>query len=160
MLLLKIARRVAATPDDCRILHVGDNGDEAALEELGLDLWEATEDAEAVFKTEGIRVSREEEIVLAAVCGDKVVGAATVGHHVEEGEPVFTFSVAVDAAWQAKGLGRKLVEKAIEFAKSMGARQFRIWVVNPNMASLLESVGFEADHRGWSLDSPHMEMYV
>lgn len=66
----------------------------------------------------------------------------------------------MDAAWQAKGLGRKLVEKAIEVAKSMGARQFRVWAVNPNMASLLESVGFEADHRGWSLESPHMEMSV
>ena len=158
MLLHRIAQRVAT--GGCEIVHVGDNGDEDALEALGMDLWDATEAAEAVFKTEGIRISREEEIVLAAICGDKVVGGATVGYHEEEGETVFTFSVAVDSAWQQKGLGRTLVEKAIEIAKSMGARQFRVWVVNPNMASLLESVGFEADHRGWSLESPHMELSV
>lgn len=160
MLLQKIAQRVAATSGDCVIVHVGDNGDEAALEALGLDPWDAAEAAESIFKSEGIRISREEEIVLAAICGDKVVGGATVGQHDEEGEPVFTFSVAVDAAWQAKGLGRKLVEKAMEVAKSMGANHFRVWVVNPNMASLLEGMGFDADSRGWSLDSPHMELYV
>jgi GNAT superfamily N-acetyltransferase len=158
MILHRIARRVAS--DGCEFVHVGDNGDEAALEALGLDLWDATEAAEAIFKTEGIRISSEEEIVLAAICGGKVVGAATVGHHNEEGEPVFTFSVAVDSAWQQKGLGRQLVDKAMGIAKSMGAHQFRVWVVNPNMAALLESMGFDADPRGWSLDSPHMELSV
>lgn len=157
MLLHRIALRVAG---DCQLVHVGDGGDEASLEALGFDLWDATEAAEAVFKAEGIRVSREEETVVAAICGEEVVGAATVGQHDEEGEPVFTFSVAVDSKWQGKGLGRQLVEKAMEIAKSMGARQFRIWVVNPSMATLLESMGFEADHRGWSLDSPHMELSV
>ncbi len=152
--------RLAGDSGDCEIVHVGDNGDEDSLEALGLDLWDATEMAEAIFKSEGIRLSREEEVVLAAICGGKIVGAASVGHHEEDGETVFTFSVAVDSAWQQKGLGRRLVEAAIQLSKSMGAQRFYVWVVNPAMAALLEGMGFEADHRGWSLDSPHMELLV
>lgn len=145
---------------DCKIVHIGENGDEDTLDEMGLDLEAVTKAAEKVFKSEHINISREEEVVLAAICGKKVVGAATVGHHNEEGEPLFTFSAAVAEGWQRLGLGRKLVLAAIQEARAQGAHSFRVWVVNPNMAVLLESLGFETEGREWSEDSPHMYFSV
>lgn len=156
--MLQVAARVAAriASDDCQIVAVGENGDERALDEAGLDFWEAAETAEGLFREEGIRPSSEEEIAFAAICGGEVVGAATFGHHQEEGETVFTLSVAVADAWKRKGLGRRLVQKVIDEARAYGSGRFRVWVVNPNMVALLESMGFETEGREWTQSSPYM----
>lgn len=143
--------------EECVVVAVGENGDEDGLDSLGLDLWEATEKAEGLFAKEGIRPSSDEEVVLAAVC-KKIVGAASLG--VRHGEE-FTFSVAVDREWQKRSLGRRLVEAVMRVAKDnteSGHGEFRVWVVNPNMARLLSSMGFDAEGRNgeWSESSPHM----
>lgn len=144
----------------CHIVRVGEDGDEHMLDKLGLDLWVATESAESIFEREGIRPSRIEEVVFAAVCNGVVVGAATLGsspHSYEPDAREYTFSVAVDTKWQKRQLGRKLVEAVLREAKSLEVPgEYRVWVVNPNMARLLESFGFETEGREWSEDSPHM----
>lgn len=157
-----VAGRVSGTQDDCVIVAVGDDGDEDSLDSLGLDLWDATGAAEAVFKREGIGLSRDEDIRFAAVCKKKVVGGATLGRRREDGENLYTFSVAVDRTWHRKGLGKRLVEHAIAAAQDEAREldepsRFRVWVVNPHMAVLLGSMGFDSESRGWSLDTPHLE---
>lgn len=147
--------------ETCHIVRVGEDGDEDGLDRLGLDLWDATEEAERIFKREGIRISSIENVVFAAVCDGHVVGAATIGstpHHFDRNAREYTFSVAVDRKWQRRQLGRKLVEAVLHEAKSQEIPgEYRVWVVNPNMARLLESLGFEPEGREWTEDTPHMQ---
>lgn len=156
VVLAAIAHRIAAG-QECEIVAVGENGDADARDELGIDPWDAADRAEALFRQQDIRLSSYESVAFAAVCGGEIVGAASFGVQQDEGGPSYTFSVAVDGAWQKKGLGRKLVQRVVEEARSQeqGGR-FRVWVVNPNMARLLESMGFETDGREWTESSPHM----
>ncbi len=87
-----------------------------------------------------------------------IVGGATFGSYNEDGQTVFTFSVAIDSKYQGRGFGKKLVQDVMGLASGEG--YFNVWVVNPNMAKLLESMGFETESsRGWSQNSPHMTYY-
>lgn len=147
-------------PGGCTIVAVGENGDADAIDALGLDFWEAADKAEALFKVD-IRPSSDEEIVLAAICDKKVVGGATLGVRSSDDEAELTFSIAIDPAWQKRNLGRALVEQIERLARDAtesGHGTFRVWVVNPNMAKLLDSMGYDAEGRNgeWSEDSPHM----
>ena len=154
----RIAARIALQ-DECSIIRVGDGADERPLEAIGMEMWDVVEAAEEILKRDNL-MSRDEELLFAAVCGGEVVGGATLGRHEEEGQTVFFFSVGVDQTWQRKGLGRKLVEAVMGEVKSSGEQgYYRVWVVNPNMASLLESMGFETEGSEWSEDSPHMYFY-
>ena len=153
-------------PAECMIVAVGEDGDEDLLDDLGLDLWEAADDAEALFREMEIRFSSIEELKLAAVCKGEVVGAATLGVTQDDVGPLYTFSVVVSPAWRRKGLAHHLVGDVIELAaEDAEARDespvFRVWVVNPHMARLLEEqFGFEPqDATEWSLDTPHMERW-
>jgi len=146
----------------CTLVAIGENGDEEALDALGIDFWAAADYADALFRQMGIQTSSTEELVLGAVCQGDVVGAATLGVDQDEMGPIYTFSVVVAPEWRRRGLARALVtqtlELAAEDAETRGAPlQFRVWVVNPHMAALLEDLGFDLESgTEWSLDAPHM----
>lgn len=143
---------------DCQIISIGENSDDEILEEFGLDTWDAVDQVEKIFQQEGIRIGSIENIVSALICDNQIVGGASFGSYNEEGQQVFTFSIAIDTKHQGKGFGKKLVQDVMSLASDQG--YFNVWVVNPNMAKLLESMGFETESsRGWSQDSPHMTYY-
>lgn len=81
-----------------------------------------------------------------------VVGASVFGMRDHEG----CFSVVVDNSARRQGVARKLVQSIIDQHRGV---ELVPWVVNRDMAKLLESMGFESDSRnGWSQDNPHMRL--
>ena len=77
----------------------------------------------------------------------------------------YRFSVVVSPKGRRKGIARSLVEHITEHAKEEGdARDAYIyldaWVVNPHMADLLDSMGFNAGGSEWTPDDPMMGKYV
>ena len=136
-----------------------DDGDDDV--EMGFDLWQTVDRADALFDRAGIRFSSYEDVRYGAIYGDAVVGAATFGVNRDaDGGCEFTFSVVVDDDWQRQGIARHLVNIAIDDAvaeaEACDYAMFRVWVVDPRMALLLEDLGFESDGIEWTLDSPHM----
>jgi ribosomal protein S18 acetylase RimI-like enzyme len=156
------SRMESAMPDrSCVIVAIGEDADEDAVEDLGLDFWGAVDDAERVFRDAAIHTSSIESMRFAAVCGGEVVGAATLGSMEDDEGRAFTFSVAVADGWRRRGLARQLVAAVMEAAEDEdeaygGHGWFRVWVVNPYMAYLLESLGFETEGSEWTEYSPHM----
>ena len=160
-------KKKAGWPKGAKLIYVGEDDDNPELEAAGLDYWDAFGEAEEVFATEGIRTNRNEQIRFLVVLDEHVIGVATFEIRrsgFDEGAE-YSFSAAVLSKYQKRGIGRKLVEAVIgearDFARELGqANHFRVWVVNPNMAKLLESMGFETDGGEWTMDSPHMTMYL
>lgn len=151
--------------EQCKIVSVGEFGNEEDLDALGLDLWEATEKAEQVIVSAGIRIARHEDISLAAICDGDIVGGLSFGSYEDPDRgTIFSFSVAVDSNWRSKGLARRLVEAAVEDIKSQGSfidnAMISAWVINPHMVALLESLGFESEGREWSENEPFMLLHV
>jgi len=164
-------------PSACKVVRIG----EYYLEEKD-DSYRTVDptDAENIFNDVGIRPGDNEIMYFAAICDGEIIGAATIGKKEHDsfsseendeenfdeedelaGGNCYTFSIAINPEWQRKNLGRELVNKIIEEVKSKGGHELNVWVVNPNMAKLLESMGFDTEGpRGWSQDSPHMTLYL
>lgn len=142
----------------CQVIDVSEGSEH---EDLG---WEA----EDLFRDAGIRIAPYEEPLLACVRGDEVLGVAVGGLTAPyEDSMEFRFSVVVAPSAQRQGVARKLVREVVEHARGQRAEweeahglpvEIVAWVVNPHMAELLESEGFEADGE-WSQDSPMMRIY-
>ncbi|RLB42427.1 MAG: hypothetical protein DRH30_04855 [Deltaproteobacteria bacterium] len=148
-------------PHGVHVVPIGEWADEDVLDELGIDLWATTDRADMLFDRAEIRFSSYEEVRYGAVYGEDVVGAATLGMNRDgNGGCEFTFSVVVDDEWQRQGIARYLVNTVMADASgealSCEYAMFRVWVVDPRMALLLEDLGFESDGIEWTLDSPHM----
>jgi GNAT superfamily N-acetyltransferase len=146
------------------IVYLGGDDGFIQLNGLGLESFDALEDAWRVFGSVIIRPSREEHVWWIVIHDKQVVGAATFAYQ-EEAETQafrFTFSLALLPAHQQKGLGRKLVEAAVAEARSLDPHgYFRVWVVNPHLARLLERMGFSTENSsGWTENAPHMYLYL
>jgi len=136
------------------IVVFGDGSDDLDMSDEDVELAEQGLD---LFKEQGINLSRSEGICAVAEFRGEVVGAVTLGKSNEGGGFVYTFSCAVDDAWKRRGIARALVKIAVEVAdENPMPHSFRVWVVNPYMVGLLEGMGFEEEHGGWSMDRPHM----
>ena len=139
-------------PEECRLISVdAQEGDEEDQE--------LEKAAYALFKKAHIRPSGDVEAVV--VCGEEVVGAATLSSDpddtTEEGI-VYSFDVAVDDRWQRKTIARELVQYVIKRASHSHLTAFKVQVVNPSMAKLLEGLGFQAAEDGWSPYEPYMTL--
>lgn len=159
----KKARKANPTKE-IRILPV-DEEDGSELEEQGFDLYQVLDEADALFSDCGIRISSVEKVSLVAVVGSIVVGAASLGSSRGDLGLTFTFSVVVSDVWRLQGIARSLVrrllQEASQQAQDLGEpAEYQVWVVNPHMADLLASLGFDEDARGWSLERPHMTRAV
>lgn len=105
-----------------------------------------------LFVENHIAIAPYEQPYEALVSDDgSVLGVSSFGfRHDDEG----SFSVVVDPNGRRQGVAKKLVQSIINQHKNV---LIRPWVVNPVMAHLLESMGFEPDGE-WSQDNPYMEM--
>lgn len=142
----------------CKIYNVEEDYEGEALEEEGLDYYKILDDIENLFEAVGIRISRNEGFYEACINQDgKVMGASVLSKEIYNGEPKLRFSVAVSPEAQGKGVGRFLTESIVNENKAEWA--IEAWVVNPNMAKLLETLGFEVLGGGdWSQHNPIMEL--
>ncbi|QRY80721.1 GNAT family N-acetyltransferase [Pseudomonas sp. PDNC002] len=89
--------------------------------------------------------------LLAMLDGERAVGVVVVTPG-DNGEAEIT-NLAVDEAWQGRGLGRRLLESAIERARDGGLRRLCIATGNSSLAQLglyqrlgFRIVGVEPDH--------------
>ena len=98
-----------------------------------------------------------------------VVTGGIAGEHAfqpDDGTPVYDyrFSVVVSPKAQRKGIARRLVKEIEEHARIEAEGEdyyiyLEAWVVNPHMADLLDSMGFEGASE-WSLNDPMMGKYL
>lgn len=149
-----------------RIIELSEDADPDFVEEAtGLDFYAALDEADAVFSSCRIRPTGPENLAFAALSQKgQIVGAATYGNYRGDGGLTHTFSVAVLPTNRRQGIARALVEavSAIASEHSLAAGvppYYMVWVVNPHMARLLESMGFGTEGLEWSPDTPHMTRY-
>jgi len=86
-------------------------------------------------------LSRKDAAVFVAVAGDAIVGE--LGMHCNW-PGLCELGMAIEAPWRGKGLGSRLVEAAIVWARSTGAHKISLDVFPHNVAAiaLYEKVGF------------------
>jgi amino-acid N-acetyltransferase len=75
----------------------------------------------------------------------RLVGVAGIEECGVRGEHALLRSVAVDPAWRSRGLGRILVERAIELAESRGAKA--LYLLTTTAERYFPSFGFEQTSR-------------
>jgi len=126
------------------------------------------DDVLALFRAAGVRPSNREEHTLACLDDDgTVLGGAAYGYSYEgfgEDEHVeFVFSVVVDPKARRRGIAQALVKELEDIAESMSdfdsPVKIEAQVVNPNMAKLLDKMGFKstAYDGKWKPAEPYYE---
>ncbi len=130
------------------------------------DVYDVMGDVDRLFREAGVRPSNAEEHYLACMDDDGVVlGGAVYGYYEQDFEGVrFTFSVVVDPKARRRGIAGDLVRELEDVARLLeDAYELPVkmvaWVVNPNMAKLLDKMGFEstAYNGEWSREDPYYE---
>ena len=148
-------KRPAKRPPPCRIVFTGEGSEN---EHHG---------GEELFGWRGVNIASYEESLFACVDEDgATLGALVAGlTPPHDGRMDFRFSVAVDPDAERRGIARGLVHAAMkhylaerdDWAQAYGAwPEMVAWVINPNMALLLEDLGFDSDGSEWSPDNPMM----
>lgn len=114
------------------------------------DPYQVLDDAEWLFKLSGIHASRDEAPHEACVSSKgEVQGVSAVGLYDASpmdadplGRPQYSFSIAVKEDARRQGIARALVKSIMSFLPRADVLLMGK-VVNPNMAKLLLSLGFE-----------------
>jgi ribosomal protein S18 acetylase RimI-like enzyme len=127
------------------------------------DYYEVIDEAEMLFQKAGIRLASYEAPLFA--CFDpegETVGAVFAGlYPAGHAGRTARFSVAVSPRARRQRVASQLVGAMIRhYQRSGSVDRLEAWVVNPNMAALLEKFGFEPVDGEWSQDSPHMELWL
>jgi len=152
----------------CSIHAIDDGGWEYDEYPGAADYWEIVNAAEELFTEAGINLSSYEEPLYACITeeGD-VVGSMFAGSPGENDEMLLVrFSAVVSPKMRRRGVGSRLVAALVEHYRQVSlsyGRPVRLeaWVVNPNMARLLDEMGFEHTGSGeWSQDDPYFELWV
>lgn len=107
------------------------------------DLYTLGGQAEAVAKASGIRVLSHKELSAVAVLRDKVVGAL----YTSFSGGSFDFDVAVLPEYQGRGIGRELIDSAIEmyrdYKSELGSElSLDVDITNPVVTEALKRRGF------------------
>lgn len=125
-----------------RIVSIRDDDDDG----YGLEV-------DDIFHAAKIRVSSYEEPFEAWVENGVALGGSVVGVRDRDTQEI-GFSVAVVPEARRRGIAKALVQSII---RQHRGHELVAWVVNPDMARLLDGMGFDFESsRGWSPDSPHM----
>lgn len=131
-------------PSGAQIITADEEGIHDAAEDAGIetDGWELMDQGEILFRNNGIRIGRDEELYQVAVMDDSVVAATVTGESVDaDGMPKIRFSVVVDPRARRMGLARQMVANIVE---DFPEHRIEAWVVNPEaMVPLLSDLGFE-----------------
>ena len=116
--------------------------------------WEEAEQADQVFKSEGIRYGRDKNVSQVAIENGVVIGALASGWDRDNGYGedvmVFSFDLVVKPECRRQGVGLKLIQDAtnkynqekLDYQESGSQTMMRIWVVNPILIPVLERFGF------------------
>jgi ribosomal-protein-alanine N-acetyltransferase len=83
------------------------------------------------------------DLYYAALLGERLVGYGMLRGW-DEGYAIPSFGVAVGASYRGRGIGRRLLLYAIEYARAKGARtlMLKVHLDNPGARRLYESEGF------------------
>lgn len=95
-------------------------------------------------------LERNAGLSLVAIDDGRLVGAVLVGH---DGRRGFLHHLAVAAAWRGRGLGRRLVERALDGLAAAGIEKAHLFVLNDHPAGL----DFWR-HLGW-VSRPELTMF-
>jgi GNAT superfamily N-acetyltransferase len=117
------------------------------LEDLGIDLMDAYNQAENIVGNAGIKILGDKELQFVAIQDRKIVGVLYYGTN-----PYFDFDIAVSDKYQRQGIAKdfvKIILDEFEEAKDAYGDDYRIetHVVNKNLANYLKTLGFEEDSR-------------
>ncbi len=150
----------------CQLVSLQDESEAVEwIEEITCrDPYEVLNDVERLFKKTKIRPASNEELFEACVSEDgEVQGVSTAGLYDSQPmdadpleRPQYSFSVAVLESARRQGIAKALVQSIIhQFPKDACLLMGK--VVNPHMARLLESLGFEhlyekIDESDWSAE--------
>ena len=117
--------------------------------------------ARAAFEQYTVRIGREPAPMVAdfvaAISSDQVVvietAAVVAGYRIgwPEADAYFIDNIAIEPTRQGEGLGRKLMDHAIEEARRLSLPAVRLYTnvaMNENL-SLYAHLGFAETHRAW-----------
>ena len=141
-------------------------------ERLGMDRYDAMDQADKAFQASGVRYDSRKRISQMAIEDGKVIGAVASGWSTEDGDEkdtaVFSFDIAVKPEFRGPAMvGMKLIAAAMQHYKyeasqyrEMGFNTLmRLRVINPRLVPVLEKkFGFELESSHGD-GSAHMIMY-
>jgi ribosomal protein S18 acetylase RimI-like enzyme len=103
-------------------------------------------------------ITDDEHLVLVAKAEDQLVGYAM--GEVSEGRPMFRHgpyghigTFCVTANWRRRGIGRRMVERLLEWFRARGISEVRVtaWYSNPASNAFWRSLGFQPKTVGMNL---------
>jgi N-acetylglutamate synthase len=101
--------------------------------DAALELWQRVEGLEIAEgdDREGVAhfLARNPELSRVATEGDAIVGIALCGH---DGRRGYIYHLAVDPAYQTRGLGKRLMNECLDGLRRAGLRRALILVANDN----------------------------
>ena len=142
------------------------------------DVYDIMEDVDRLFRHAEVRPSSQEDNYVACLDEDgRVLGGGVYGTRAEnrpahlygpeEEFLAFTFSVVVSPRARRRGIAASLVREMEDYARMAGDSyelpvRVEAWVVNQNMAKLLDKLGFAstATRGEWSPQDPYYEKEV
>jgi GNAT superfamily N-acetyltransferase len=135
------------------------------------DVYDIMEDVDRLFRHAEVRPSSKEGQYLACLDDDgQVMGGGVFGTYGVGGDEeylTFTFSVVVSPLARRRGIAASLVREMEDYARMAGDSyelpvRMEAWVVNQNMAKLLDKLGFDSTgSRGeWSRQDPYYEKEI
>lgn len=110
--------------------------------------WIATEppvDHERVDRAIAEALERDDRLRMVADVDGTVVGMLGA----EENAGIVSFGMAVAAAWRGRGVGSRLLEACLAWARERGAHKvtLQVWPHNSEAIGLYERYGFEVEGR-------------
>lgn len=87
-----------------------------------------------------------DDMILVAIQDKKLIGTTIAGY---DGHRGWLYSVAVDPDYRNNGIGRKLVESAVDLLKQHGCIKVNLQVLpgNHEVTGFYEAIGFEIEDR-------------
>lgn len=113
----------------------------------GIGLHEETRDSRSAIAA---YLERNRGMSYIALAGGKIIGAVLCGH---DGRNGYLNHLAVDRAWQGRGIGTRLVEKVIERLADEGITQCYIDVLpdNPGAIEFWQDRGWQPKNQNFRL---------
>jgi ribosomal protein S18 acetylase RimI-like enzyme len=120
------------------------------------DDWEIADQVDQIAKKTQIRPNSNKEVTLVAQVGEEIIGGVYSATYEEEYGRVYDFDVVVDPQWQGyQNVGFKLIDAAIQDAKSNECHTIQAHVVNPRLAVILANkYGFDGMPQHWDGKTP------
>lgn len=106
--------------------------------------WESAEEVEQIANKVNIRFNSNKDVSIIASVGDQIIGGVAdtiyVSNQSQHDDIEYDFDVVVDPQWQGyQMVGFKLIDAAIEKARSYEATIIKTWIVNPRLAPIMQT---------------------